>query len=415
MKLIFSHPTGNSNVRAAVKGLHKENMIAEFHTAIASFEGTLLNRLSNTKFFSEIKRRQFDNSLKNITHLTPYKEICRLLAKKARLHSLVKHETGWCSIEAVNGAIDKKVARRIYQIKNEIAGVYAYEDEALLSFRQAKQLGLACIYDLPAAYWGRVKELMQKEKEKWPDWLNTMNNFADSDAKLERKDEEIGLADCIIVASTFTANSLKNYPGQLSNIKIVPYGFPVVSEDREYRSFAQSRPLKVLYVGKLSQQKGIANLFTAVERLKNKVELTIVGGRVNNLDCKALDAELNKHKWIQSLSHSEVLRIMKVHDVLVFPSISDGFGLVISEAMSQGTPVIASDHTAGPDLITHGYNGWLCKAGSTSSLKENIEALLSNPSCLAIAGMEAMKTARQRPWMKYGEDLTVTVKKCLYK
>ncbi len=61
----------------------------------------------------------------------------------------------------------------------------------------------------------------------------------------------------------------------------------------ENTSFTQSRPLKVLYVGKLSQQKGIANLFTAVERLKNKVELTIVGRRVNNLDCEALDTELN--------------------------------------------------------------------------------------------------------------------------
>ena len=84
------------------------------------------------------------------------------------MHSPIKHETGWCSIEAVNDAIDKKVARRLYQTKNKTAGVYAYEDEALLSFRQAKQLGLACIYDLPAAYWRRVKEVMQKKKKSGP-------------------------------------------------------------------------------------------------------------------------------------------------------------------------------------------------------------------------------------------------------
>jgi glycosyltransferase involved in cell wall biosynthesis len=47
----------------------------------------------------------------------------------------------------------------------------------------------------------------------------------------------------------------------------------------------------------------------------------------------------------------EVLREMQRHDVLVFPSLFEGFGLVIVEAMSQGLPVITTSHTAGPDII----------------------------------------------------------------
>ena len=52
---------------------------------------------------------------------------------------------------------------------------------------------------------------------------------------------------------------------------------------------------------------------------------------------------------------------MREHDVFVFPSLFEGFGLVITESMSQGTPVITTDRTAGPDLIKNDENGWLLK------------------------------------------------------
>ena len=410
MKLLFSHPTGNANVRAAVTALHKENLIAEFHTTIASFEDSFLNRLSNIKLLSEIKRREFDNTLKNVTCLTPFKEACRLLSLKGGLHSFVRHENGWCSIDAVQHSLDKKVARRLYKRRNEIGGVYAYEDGAFFSFLKAKEIGLACLYDLPAAYWKTVRELMEREKERWPYWINTMNNFADSAEKLERKDKEISLADCIFVASSFTANSLKKYNGKIKKIKVIPYGFPPVNIRKQNASFIHDRPLKVLYVGKLSQQKGIANLFSAVDYFKKRIELTIVGSKVNNLPCEALNTELRKHAWVHSLPHDEILEMMRAHDVLVFPSISDGFGLVISEAMSQGTPVIASENTGGPDIIAHGYNGWLCEAGSVYSLQETFENLLTNTSSIMKAGNAAIESARQRPWTKYGEELAEAVR-----
>lgn len=405
MKLLFSHATGNANVRAAVTALHQAHILSEFHTSIASFEGSVLHKLGRLKYFSEINRREFDKVLRDVTHTTPFKEVCRLLAAKAKLHSLVKQETGWCSIEAVQHAIDKKVASRLFKHKDETDGVYAYEDSALQSFEIAKGLGFTCFYDLPAAYWKTVRELMQKERERWPDWINTMNNFTDSNSKLAKKDEEIRLADCIFVASSFTANSLSKFGTKTKAVKVIPYGFPIVNSKKENGSSPINRPLKLLYVGKLSQQKGIANLFAAMNAFEGHVELTIVGNKVNHLPCDALDKELCKYKWIPGLPHQEVLQLMRMHDVLLFPSISDGFGLVIGEAMSQGTPVIASRNTGGPDVITHGHNGWLCDAGCTASLQEAIEGVVSRSYNIAGIGNEAMETARLRPWKQYGEDL----------
>lgn len=239
-----------------------------------------------------------------------------------------------------------------------------------------------------------------------------MSGLKDSEQKTLRKDKELELADLILVASTFSANTLKDYPGHLSNIQVIPYGFPPTSSDDRYYPVKGKAALKLLYVGSLSQRKGIANLFEAVENLKTHVELTLVGTKKNN-DCSALNQALSKHKWIPSLSHSDILALMRDCDVLVFPSLFEGFGLVITEAMSQGTPVITTDRTAGPDFIVNDQNGWLIQAGSTDAIQAAIERLLINPGLIKKIGLEALQTARQRPWAMYERELTNAVAKVL--
>lgn len=104
---------------------------------------------------------------------------------------------------------------------------------------------------------------------------------------------------------------------------------------------------------------------------------------------------------------------MQEHDVLVFPSLFEGFGLVITEAMSQGTPVITTDRTIGPNFIQHGQNGWLIQAGSTEALQQAIEHLLEQKDTIADIGHAAMETARQRPWEVYGNEMAQSVKQML--
>ena len=102
---------------------------------------------------------------------------------------------------------------------------------------------------------------------------------------------------------------------------------------------------------------------------------------------------------------------MQEHDVLLFPSLFEGFGLVITEAMSQGTPVITTDRTAGPDLIDHGENGWIVEAGSTLALKTCIEQLIEKPETIVKVGKAAIETARKRPWEVYGKELAEAILK----
>ena len=409
MHIIISHPTSNQNNRAVVKGLFDAGMLYEFHTAIAAFPGDFLDKLSGVGPFKEIQRRRFDLDLKNKTHMDPSIEINRLICSRLGIKSLIKHEAGLFSVDAVYRHIDKKVAHLIKRkCEEDFQAVYAYEDGAYNSFLMAKSKGINRFYDLPIGYWRAARELLNEEKNQWPDWASTLTGFSDSDVKLKRKDDELGLASRIFVASSFTAKSLEFYPGKLAPVEVIPYGFPTPVKDRDY--VLRKNKLKLLFVGGLSQRKGIANMFAAVENLKDKVELTIVGRKSTN-NCVALDKALSKHNWIPSLPHDKVLELMKSQDVLLFPSLFEGFGLVITEAMSQGTPVITTDRTAGPDLIQHNYNGWLVEAGSTDDLQRCIEELLSNPEKVVEAGKSARETARLRPWEAYGRELTKAILK----
>lgn len=408
-KILLSHPTGNEFVRAATLSLHQAGLLEEFHTSIATFSTNYWGAIAKTSLGSEFGRRRFDDALQAITIQHPPRELGRLIAKRLRLASLIRHEKAPFSVDAVYKTFDAIVARRILSWREHPPhGVYAYEDGALETFRAARTTGIRSFYDLPIGYWKTARLLLQNERDKCPEWAMTLGGLRDSDEKLERKDQELAAADAIFVASSFTAKTLENFPGLKAPVHIVPYGFPPVNETRSFPRKSSSEPLKVLFVGGLSQRKGIAYLFSAIEKFGTKVSATIVGQK-SILPCPALDAALSRCRWLPSLPHSQILIEMQSHDVLIFPSLFEGFGLVITEAMSQGTPVITTTRTAGADFIEHGVNGWLIPPGSSEAIENQIENLLSRPESIEAVGRNARETARLRPWAAYGQQLVAAI------
>lgn len=404
MKIILSHPTGNANVRAVSKALAQADLLEKFYTCVAVFNNSFSFFLSKRGFLKALRRRTFAPVLQAYTRTRPYKELGRLAAQKMDWQKVLSHEKGMFCVDNVYHDLDLHVSRRL-----ESAGaVYAYEDGALQSFQQAKLKGLKCLYDLPTGYWRAHRKFLGHESEKHPDWAMTFNCFRDSEAKLFRKDQELKMADAIFLASSFTKKTLELFPGKLGPVHLVPYGFPQVYKGRKYASIS-GRKLKLLFVGRLSQLKGVANLFEAVEYFKGKVELTVVGHEVTK-GCKPLQEGLKRHTWIPSLPNDQILKLMREQDVFVFPSLFEGYGLVIAEAMSQGTPVITTERTCGADFIKDGENGWLVKAGDTLGLVEKIEHILSQPETLSRVGREAILTAEKSPFSLYGEKMVKAIR-----
>lgn len=408
MKILVSHPTLNANSKKLVAGLITNKLLLKLYTSFVVFPDQILYKISAFPKFRDIKRRSLNTEWKTYTKSNSFFEFGRLLSSKLKLDFLIKHENGIFCVDKVYQKHDKWVSNNLIKAKKEgLSGVYAYEDGALATFIKAKQLGLKCIYDLPIGYWKSARVLMQEEFEINPRWSSTLTGFNDSLEKLNKKDRELALADVIYVASSFTKKTLEFYSGNLSQVKVIPYGFPNVAHKKEYHSLT-NRKLKILFVGGLSQRKGISYLFQAVAELQDKIELTIVGQKAVS-NCMALNSALTKHNWIPSLSHEEVLICMRENDVLVFPSLFEGFGLVITEAMSQGVPVITTDRTAGPDLINHGENGWIVEAGSADVIKEVFLRIIETPEIIEQFGLAAQKKAATRPWSAYSQEMADSI------
>ena len=405
--VIFSHPTGNVNVREVVEALERAGILEKFYTCFALFQNSLFYKFSKIGPFKEFHRRLFSTALKPYTYTWPFRELGRIVSQKMGWHQNLVHEKGIFCLDKVYRDLDMHVSKNL---RNNNA-IYAYEDGALETFLKAKSQGIYCLYDLPTGYWRANGEYLGKEKAERPEWAQTLQCFHDSNLKLARKDKELGLADAIFVASEFTKRTLELYPGNLPTIFLIPYGFPEVCKNRHYAPII-NRKLKILFVGGLSQLKGLANLFEAVDQLEDRIELTIVGRKVIE-GCIPLEKGLAKYKWIPSLPHNEVLNLMRSQDVFVFPSLFEGYGLVVTEAMSQGTPVITTNRTCGADFIEDGKNGWLVDPGDTKGLIEKLEYILSHSEILPRIGRAARDTAKELPLSIYGEKMVEAIEKVI--
>jgi glycosyltransferase involved in cell wall biosynthesis len=312
------------------------------------------------------------------------------------------------SVDAVYRALDRRVASRLSSLAN-LRAVYAYDDGALETFRAAKAAGLSTIYEHPIVHWRKVRQIQEEEAELHPEWKATLGALRDSAEKFARKDEEIALADRIVVASTFSKDSLALAPGLSAKIHIVPYGAPSPSVHPDNRP--TNDRLRVIFVGGLGQAKGLGYLLEAAQRHERHIELTLVGKRLSALIPE--QRVLDRHRWIPSLAHDDLLAEMSRQDVLVLPSLHEGFGLVILEAMSQGLTVITTAHTGGPDVIQDGREGFIVPIRSVDAIVEKLELLAGDRAMLTGMKEAAQKKAALLTWEGYRSRLVEVVRGCL--
>jgi len=407
--LILGHANANANVREAALALLEADLLAEFHTGI---DTTHIAPRAPRRLRAELERRSFDPRLsaRIRTHAIP--EVTRLVLERQRLVPHNSRDGRW-SIQGRFEAIDAAVAQRLRR-SPEITGVYMYEDGAATSFAAAEATGRTRVYDLPIGYWRESHRVLGEEAELQPAWASTMPGLADSPAKLERKDREIALASRIVVASDFTRRTLQAAPGAADlDVHVVPYGVPKPWNGTREPS---TGPLRVLYVGGLSQRKGISYLFDAVRALGGDVRLTVIGLPADR-ESGALRNALAENTWIETLPNAAILEQMRVHDVLVLPSLFEGSGLVLAEAMSQGTPFIATDHTAAPELVGDATGddaaGWIVPIRSSDAIAERLQFLADDRDARAAASAAALARAGELPWSRHRAALADVTREAL--
>jgi glycosyltransferase involved in cell wall biosynthesis len=278
--------------------------------------------------------------------------------------------------------------------------VYAYEDAALWTFRRAARAGLERIWDLPLPHHLTIEETLTAEFHRWPG-AAIGPPHREPDWKLRRKDAELALATKISVASAFTQKSLERFNLGVP-IAVAPYGFPIDAFAPRQR--APAGRFTVLSVGTHDLRKGTPYLLEAWKRAAiPDAELHLVGPL--RLAKSFVDHYAGTFRHWPHVPKSELGARYAAADLLIFPTLGDGFGLVIQEAMCSGTPVLTTPCGGGPECITDGVNGWIVPPRDIDALVERLRACAGERGRLHDMGRAARARAERWTWRDAGRAL----------
>jgi glycosyltransferase involved in cell wall biosynthesis len=222
---------------------------------------------------------------------------------------------------------------------------------------------------------------------------------------VDRELQEYELACAITVPSTFAAGGFIEKGVDSKKIKIIPYGV-------DSRFFVPSTdPLshiknRILFVGNFTLQKGVFDLLSTFKKLRAPgKKLILVGSRDEHVWSHAKKSGYvdDSVEWLGPLSKKELLVQYQQAAFMVFPTIQDGWGLVVTEAMAAGCPVISSRNSGSSDYIEHGDDGFLFDAKDQVGLLHYMEMMCSDDSLRDSVAINARTKALEfGNWSAYG-------------
>jgi glycosyltransferase involved in cell wall biosynthesis len=345
-----------------------------------------------------MKRRRISALPLDVVETRPFWEIMRVLCTKTGGGAAMADRI-W---DHMSFDFTRHVARRITR---SVGAVYAYEYGALEAFVAAEKHGIARILDFPSLNGREFEEQQRREKDLYPELKDADEEYfaARFERRQARRDEEMARADVIITNSHITRESHIAGGADPDKIFAVPLGAPLPIE--RVRARPLDGPLKIVWAGTFSIRKGAHHFLEAWRSVGKSGAATADIYGALALPDRIRRSTPSGVSFHGSIPHSSLLDVFETADILVFPTLSDGFGMVITEAFSRGLPVITTTRAGASDLVEHEKNGLLIPAGDPKAIARSLEWCLENRERLAQMRQAALQTARGWQWSDYRRAL----------
>lgn len=226
--------------------------------------------------------------------------------------------------------------------------------------------------------------------------------------RFEQLCEEPLLADMCVAASEFTKRTLIENGVNAGRVRVIPYG---VDAEKFYPSAAPpstSSPFRVVFAGQMVQRKGLSYLLEAWRRLAlPNATLTVVGR--GGMDHELLAKYEGTYQLKVAASLDELRSLYQTSDLFCLPSLIEGFGLVLLEALACGTPILATPHTGAPDVISDGEEGFVVPVRSVDALMERLQWCYEHRRELSAMRPAARRAAERCSWSTFRNRLVEVV------
>jgi glycosyltransferase involved in cell wall biosynthesis len=259
-----------------------------------------------------------------------------------------------------------------------------------------------------------VRRILLDEIERGPyahSSLRMEHELSLGETDFEELANEPHLANGWVVASSYTSQTLSEHRIPADQIHVVPYGVDSAAFAERHQPPDPSKPFTVAYIGSLIQRKGLSYLLDALRMLKTRnIRILLCGRGFTDQQLLRQYSDLNLEVKI-GLPRQELVHRMHESDVLVLPSLAEGFAHVILEAMSCGLPVIATPHTCAPDVIVDRKQGFIVPIRDSERIVERLAWAMDHRSELASMGGAAALQARLFTWERFRSGVREAYKK----
>ena len=230
---------------------------------------------------------------------------------------------------------------------------------------------------------------------------------------IERELREYELADAISVPSRYAALSFMERGIEEKKLIVNPLG--VDPDTFTFETIKRSDQIpRILFVGTIGFRKGIPLLLRAFARIHESAKLHLVGPIEADFTPCLEKLPLDNVVFRGPASGEELLKNYADADVFCLPSLEEGFGMVVLEAMASGLPVVISDVVGAADVVNAGKHGLIFPSCNEAALAQALEALVVDPMVRSDMGLAAREhiLASYR-WENYVERAVAAYEKVM--
>jgi len=407
-QIMVAHP-GEQHARRAVVGLQSAGMLMQYVTSFYYKKNRLLDYLPiqiKHRLEKELCRRRNDNIDDSLIEMImPFHELFKVLAIRSGFPiGFTQYLTRWR-----NHRFDRHIAEKVSQFQPD--GIIVYNSAALQTLLQCRSSGVMGILDQTIGHPMTWKKIIEEESSLHPDLFEQATDLLPSNQLIEENTAEAQAAEWVLAGSEYTKRTLIDVGVAAERIKVIPYGADLkrfVPNNFEKEVWPK-RKFKVLFVGNVGFRKGVHYLLEAIKQLNHPhIELHLVGGVEG--EGRWLSKYDGFFKHTPFVTHDHLCKIYRESDVFVFPSLHEGFGMVLNEAIASGLPIIGTSHTGAPDILKHGKCGFIVPIRDVEYIQQYILELFEDSDLHQEMSLNASKVAKNFSWGKYEERLTTFLK-----